>query len=698
MTDYLSRVQVTATAGQTSFTVDFEDGLIDIGSSEDTVEVYVNSALELGISVTWTSSTTLEISGSPVLLEGDIIEFRRVTPNTEMFVDFTAGSSLRTAPVDLNMRQLLHLTHMAQDQADAAYDASSGAARDEAVAAAAAATLDADRAEAAVNSVAHRFSSVASMVSYTLHQIGDIVQTTAYPSTQDGGMGVYRIVAAGTGTVDGWRYINLTGSSLQAELIDPDSHVDVRSAGALADGSDDSAAINVFDSISGYPIIKLPLGDYTVSSSILLRKISGIVGAGYTNAREGLGSPGYPKGTVITAGSTGVSNLLTVQTEGVSPESDYNQNNLVIENFALYHRGSGSGLIIDNIVQSHLKNIGVFCNNEGAVGIELTNWSFLSKLENVYVKNFTDVGIYVATDGSQTTIENPFLTAGVAANYGIETLNVNTIIRGGQVSITSGKNIYFHNVATSSVEGGLVYGTLFEAGVGIRIDGDTHQFKNVIVKNTRHTLGSGQTGIEFGPLAANCKMIDPSVNSPTGGTIAVWEAGSTNCGIIGGYDMGRAGMTVSASAIGAYVVIDEPIGYSQRANLTTDSNLTVTVEDCQYVGKTRHNGTAWDKFYYDMTDNSAVSITPPTDYGHIELYVEAAAGYALVSFSPNIIVADIVSQGVTVNLTSGTLSGTTGVDGEFTIRKDATSDDFYMENRLGATRAVIVKFVDRTRD
>lgn len=462
-------------------------------------------------------------------------------------------------------------------------------------------------------------------------------------------------------------------------------------------GGKTGLAINAAAALDDYSSINILRGEYITDVQIIIENALCFAGSGYIVAREGEGSPGVLRGSIIKADDTSIENLVAIKSDQTAPESDYAQTNVTVRDIGLFHRGSGAALTIDNVFQSEVMDVGIFCNSEGAIGVSLINWSFLTKLSNLWVQNFTNTGIYIASGGSQVIVDNPVINAGVLASYGIQTLNAGTIIRDGQVNVAGGVGIYFHNISDDRSEGGLVEGTLCETGTGIRIEGDSNYFSNVILKNTVHTLGSGQIAVEFGPKSLYCKIVDPIVRNPTGGTIASWEAGSINCGVIGGYDVCRAGVSVDEMASGAYMICNEPLGYANRANISTDPNLKVIINDCQYLGTTIHNGVSWDKYYFDMADNTAQAVTPPTDYGIVEIIVESIGGYALVSFSLNILMADIISNIITVDLTSGTLSGNDGVDGEFTIRKDNTSDDLYLENRLGSTRSVILKFIDKTR-
>jgi len=91
----------------------------------------------------------------------------------------------------------------------------------------------------------NNYDTVADMVAATGLSVGDSVRTFGYTTKGDGGGNSYTIVAAATGTVDGGRYINLTGISGQARGDFPGELVNVKQFGAVGDGSnDDTSACN----------------------------------------------------------------------------------------------------------------------------------------------------------------------------------------------------------------------------------------------------------------------------------------------------------------------------------------------------------------------------------------------------------------------------------------------------------------------
>ena len=94
-------------------------------------------------------------------------------------------------------------------------------------------------------------ASVAAMVAETSLVVGDVVETQSYNAGQDEGGARYLIVAAATGTDDGYTYHDLT-NGLQAELIDLEANKNFYVAGAVGDGvADDSVPCQAVLSIGG---------------------------------------------------------------------------------------------------------------------------------------------------------------------------------------------------------------------------------------------------------------------------------------------------------------------------------------------------------------------------------------------------------------------------------------------------------------
>lgn len=130
------------------------------------------------------------------------------------------------------------------------------------------------------------FDTVAQMVAATTLEIGDYVVTKGYYSLGDGGANAYEVVAASTGTADGGSYINLTGTSLQAQGIFEDA-LSIKQFGASGLGvSNASAAIQAaIDAATTMGrSVYVPAGTYLCSGLTLTCNIDSEVGGVLKNS------------------------------------------------------------------------------------------------------------------------------------------------------------------------------------------------------------------------------------------------------------------------------------------------------------------------------------------------------------------------------------------------------------------------------
>lgn len=100
---------------------------------------------------------------------------------------------------------------------------------------------------------------------------------------------------------------------------------------------------------------------------------------------------------------------------------------------------------------------------------------------------------------------------------------------------------------------------------------------------------------------------------------------------------------------------------------------------------------------YTIDDNSVQVIQPPATSGMIEVFAESTSqafgkGYYRVSGTP---LSQEAYSGTFVSFTNTVLSGSTGTDGHLTVGTDG-SGNIYLENRLGATKSVVVVFTAYT--
>lgn len=259
--------------------------------------------------------------------------------------------------------------------------------------------------------------TVAEMVALTNLTVGKRVRTRGYRSTGDGGANEYAIVAAGTGVVDGGRYIDVTGA--QARGLFPNGIVAAKQYGALGDsvatGQDiliraalgllltDSAA-----DASGAEV-RLNLAAYLVSAAIPVLGDKILSGTGGPNATKLIASAGIPSGSSILTlpGAFSIIERMGLRV----PASIYNPT-------------TGIGTPIKGI---HVDNANAFGNT----------------IRNVRI-NGSEIAIHVAA-GFETSIKDSFI---IGAGIGIQsdawdTYVSNTII---QDCFTYGVNAVGHGL------------------------------------------------------------------------------------------------------------------------------------------------------------------------------------------------------------------------------------------------------------
>lgn len=228
---YLSKsVHTDVTAGTTTYVVSFAGGM----QPTDDIEVWVNGTEAASATVTWLSGSTLQLNGyTPV--EGDDIEFRRVSPKDDNLVDLEAGKTIRAVSLMKNFRHTLQVAQEAWDKSDA------DSAAAEAAAYAAEAAISADIIEP--TKFAYNVDSVEA-----LRLTPATEYTTAYlrghTSVGDGGHGTFRWDASSTAADDNGVTIAVTGAATGRWVRQPDGYITPGMFGAAGDGvTNDSVAV-----------------------------------------------------------------------------------------------------------------------------------------------------------------------------------------------------------------------------------------------------------------------------------------------------------------------------------------------------------------------------------------------------------------------------------------------------------------------
>ena len=147
------------------------------------------------------------------------------------------------------------------------------------------------------------FDTVASMAADTNLIIGQTVRTLGYTAKGDGGANTYRIVAAGTGVDDGKTFIDLPGTSLQAQGLFVDGTVRDAQGGITSKNIDFGGSVRIkaqaidnlpFLSVSDLAVGQLPQNhifvrhDTSVRNDATTFQLQRIVDTanGYTNPKN----------------------------------------------------------------------------------------------------------------------------------------------------------------------------------------------------------------------------------------------------------------------------------------------------------------------------------------------------------------------------------------------------------------------------
>jgi len=524
----------------------------------------------------------------------------------------------------------------------------------------------------------------------------DIVRTGGYATAGDGGGGTYKRVGAQPSHVFNVQSADLTWW----ELVPDASGPDVRQSGAIGDGSTDNATAMAafFNAESFGQALTVSQGTYLTGTGLIsddnLLLLAG-KGAGRKANGDFIGS-------IIKANGTGVSDLLAIQSLDPTQKGSTNVNTIKITDFGLFHRGSGIGLLIDNITRCRIENIFIECNSEGAIGMKLNNFSFFATIENINIWNFTNVGLLITGDGSEHIIKSCHLnTTNDSAVAGLEITVPNFEVTGGQYNVDRADNggigILLNNTTGATIHGGVINNTLCERDIAVKLTG-ANQWSQIIIRDMNLSLSAVVLGVDF-DNARRCMFINPGVNTPLGGgVLCQWGSSSTDCGLICDSKAATAPITVHANAIRPWKQVTGRITVAERDLVTTDSNITTTCEDVKGIGRNIHNGVAWDAQMQEVADNAAVSFNVPYETGTLEVIANAVVGgYILVQYIRSGGNLEILVQGLDAEIgaADGQLDGTTLTDGKMAVRMEDTGTGvIWFQNRLGTTTSF--KFIFRT--
>ena len=491
----------------------------------------------------------------------------------------------------------------------------------------------------------------------------------------------------GTGAVDRTAQVKLQES------------VSVKDFGAVGDGvADDTAAIQAAFAES---FSFIPEGIYKLNSAVsALNTPYKVVGSGWrrenTVAAVAVGS--------VFKSDSGVNNFLTFAPDPNDGTNATDVAGLKIEDIAIAHEGTGHALKIDHIINNVVDHVSI---SGGGIGLEINGFGFFSEIRNCQIVNWTHTGVKILGSGSQHEIRNCQIGSsgdGTDVMYGIRTQCEGTVVEGGQVNANriddNGIGVWFDNPNASGLNNfsrGTVSNVLCETDIGVKIGtAGNSRWDNVVVEDARADLGLFAGPIIQFTNTTGSKLLMPQIDRVSSGTTAKWDgAEAINCGVILDASLSSAVFDVSASAVDPYVHFIGTMTQTARDAIHADANLRVVVDNVSassggvYLGECTRINSVWDKGSFSLNDDTATSFELPTRAGI--LYITSTSGAdnqnrnVMLFFNIDHGISTIsAGSDVDVDLTDGTLSGTTGTDTKITVRLDQTNDLLYVENRIGS--------------
>lgn len=425
---------------------------------------------------------------------------------------------------------------------------------------------------------------------------------------------------------------------------------------------------------------------------------------------EGVGSD-YPTGSFGTIITNTANDDVALQFKDVSTRVDRAR----VRDLRINHEAANAYAIHIDGPYGELDNVSIDCNLLGYGGVLIgdensssSGVAWQSVLHNCNIEDYKAHGIRINTTGHTHELRNCSFRSSVNGAHGAYINTRNVHIYGGQYGAnnTGGINIYFYNVDSTAHYRGSVNDVVFEnVGTGeyaVVIDGATNGFNKVELNRLGIQLSTNLgTLVKFG-FATECVLNLPSILSPTGGgKLAEWGASSVDCRVICDLDAAKAPVTVHASATRPVKEVVGRIAASAVTNITTAANLTVRLRDGVVELPTGftpvHNGTAWNYWLVQLSDDGASSFTPPTKRGVMRVSSDkgvsffGAASYNVNASGTSIIKLSGGAGFEALAAGSGSLSGSTGVDARVTVSAH-TDGKVYLENREGGVANYTVLF------
>lgn len=449
----------------------------------------------------------------------------------------------------------------------------------------------------------------------------------------------------------------------------------------------------------------LPYDRMIADAPIVVTKPHNLAGHGWY--REPLNA-GYV-GSVIE-GDASVTDLLTLQSEDPDQRSDTLIQGIAARDFALIHRGSGTGLTVDNIARPYLENIAVDCDGVGAVAVRFGNSSFFATTINLLCRRFTEVGVLIEGDGSERTfINNHVVSNEDTAQYGFDIRVQGVTFLGGQVNISTGGT--FQDPAEGAAVGGWAYrfwnpdpdvkagrsvvkDVLAESGNFVIIDAvDGGRYDNVEIVGARinHSNANVSPVIHFGNTKGSV-LRNPDIKSTQEDSPLLYlGAGSIDCGFEGSSsDAAKIVISSHQDATRPYVRIT---GRTEFADVLPQgaNNITYHYDHVEGLGPVTRSLSslgrgAWDRYQWLIADNDRVAF-PWLDDGRYSFWCDddpsVWVDFVIKTGAVHEIERVATGSNALTVLSSGTLDGTTGVDGDVSYRYNRANTSMQIENRSG---------------
>ncbi|MFZ8878319.1 MAG: glycosyl hydrolase family 28-related protein [Paracoccaceae bacterium] len=478
-----------------------------------------------------------------------------------------------------------------------------------------------------------------------------------------------------------------TERTVQAKL---EESVSVKDFGAVGDGvADDTTAlqnaINAAELVNGS--VYLPSGTYKITAGLVVDQTIRIYGE-------------TTEGSII---SNETNDVVAITVDSATRDAD----RCVLENFRINHKAATKyAIIIGNAPFAYLQNIRIECTLEGYGGVlfgdEVTpnaaKNAYLSTMRHCRVWRFTNTGVRVNSAGSLWHFDQCHMSSVEANSVALLISKEGVRVTGGQYgSGAGGIPIHAYNYA-GTAPGPTIDGCVFEdpdnAGdYGIVVDG-AGAFVGTKIQNIAANFSQvGGTLVKFGNSDFGV-LENPRIYNPTGGGKLVEFAGGVANEVRCNYLAAQAPFDYS----GGNRPLKTVTGVSARtqiSNITTHPSVITEIEgavtDMPTDFGASHNGTAWNYFNFNLTDDTATNFTPPSTMGIITVMNnDEPSTFGTVAYDTSVPSTALLSGGGDLEVSTGVLSGTTGTNDKVTVSADSASGDIYVEARKGASRFTIL--------